>query len=274
MKDGQKQPEFNAEYIDSLLSMGTPKMEAEKAPPAVQEPVPVPGKRSRKAIVILAAIIAVTVVLCLLPDLLAKLQADLWQTRCQEAYSDLVVQNAYHYRLRESSKESQDQKAEVLESECWDYRKDRLKITYNTPTDKTYSLYRNGHHYIREVTDEDPNAEWIYKADVLSESISTPRTLEEGGYTYESVSASFTGTKVTYAWEYQPPAGGDGVLHATKRMTFHFDAHGELVGLVVESESGNGSWYQYLCLEYTFLSTDKKQINDTIRQCYKEATGE
>lgn len=261
MKDGQKQPEFNAEYIDKLFSREEQKRET---PSAAVDAAPNQWQRTRKAVLILTALVAVAVVL----GALMYLRPARWQNRCEEVWTDLISRKAFHYSLQTVEKEEKDQPAEVVQSECWQYRNDRLQITSRTETDKIYTLYKDTHRYTKEDSLESPNAGWT-RMDMTSPlTVAYSKTLAEAGYVYDSVRSSFGGAKVTYRWL------GGSFAQDNRCIEFLFDISGELIGLTVEREQSGNEWYQYLSLEYTFFSTPEDEIRATIRQCYKEATGE
>lgn len=261
MKDGQKQPEFTAEYMDKLFSREEQKRET---PSAAVDAAPNQWQRTRKAVLILTALVAIAVVL----GALVYLRPARWQNRCEEVWADLISQKAIHYSLQTVEKEEKDQPAEVVQSECWQYRNDRLRITSRTETDKIYTLYKNTNLYTKEDSLESPNAGWSYVDTTSQLTVAYSKTLAEAGYVYDSVRSSFGGTKVIYRWS------GGSSAQDNRCIEFLFDISGELISLTVEREQSGDEWYQYLSLGYTFFPTPEDEIRDTIRQCYKEATGE
>ena len=281
MKEEQREPEFTPEYIDQLFSSTSPKPKPEKAPEAVppaeqKEPVftaakaaamqeteteeyePEPKKVWRKPLLILAAAAVVTVVLCMnilnaIVNAKANANSDKWQTRCEEAYAELVSRNAYHYTRQITIGER------TKNAECWHHGSKQLSISdWSSPGQKYYELFVNQIRYTRVVEADGSAFKWKHKADTSWIVDTTPKTLAEGHYILKSISGSLAGTDVTFKKDKRGSAD---------RLIFHFDAGGNFTAL---SETGNVEM-DTVTRHYTFLPTSDEEILATIEKYHEDA---
>ena len=262
MSNKQESPEFNAQYIDHLLSG----LSAGKAPEVpAEQPMEQPEKcrRTRKQrphswILILAATLAAFLVLSLfLPELIAAVGSNRWQATAEEAYSELVGKSSHHFKLHHTVERAGEDR-QAYRSENWAWVNNHLYITQESKETVSYELVRNSHHYSKEVTPEDPDAEWVYHGSMIDTKANRPKTLAEANYTFFSVRGTLTGTEVTYLKNESKDA----------QLTLKFNWDGTLVGITVFRKTNRAPYWKD---EYTLLQTDSEEISNKIRDTYKEA---
>lgn len=261
-KRGKELPEFNAEYIDKLFSLDmkgkiteilAPAEETFRRTDPAETPEPKVKKSRRKPILLLAAV-ALIVLLCLtLPNILANVQADRWQKRCEEAYLALVSQGIYHYKRTSPGGEY------VSETEIWIHGDNQLSISDWVSFDQIrIELWMGPHRYSKVIEGENTHSKWKFKGSAVRVTEEYSDTLADGKYIRSTIRGSFTGTEVTFRHE----------KYGYKKLTFHFDASGTLVGLSAKSSTeGKPS-----TTVYTFLPTAEEEILATIQKYYEEAT--
>lgn len=264
MSNKQESPEFNAQYIDQLLS--GPSVGKAPEPPA-EAPAPEPPKtrptatrHPRRWILILTAFLVAVVSLCLLlPDLLANAQSDRWQARCKEAYAELMSKQRPFLievqRYHESEKTSEESTVTH-----WQYGKDYL--TVETSKEKTtHQLAIGNRVFVKTDTPDNPDGIWKTFDIFIGTGSDAPKTFSNLDHALPSIRATLLRVDVTFS---QVNASG-----IAQTICFHFDPFGKLLGINTTIAGDSVSRQQNL----TVLSTNPEKIKSAIQKAYEEATG-
>lgn len=267
-KRGKELPEFNAEYIDKLFSLDTKGKITEIPAPAEEtfrrtDPAETPEpkvKKSRRKPILLLAAVALIVLLCLtLPNILANVQADRWQKRCEEAYAELMTEQrpflVVVQRYHESEKASEESTVTH-----WQYGNDYLTIE-SSKEKTTHLLTKDNRIFKRTVTPDNPNGRWMPVDIILDPGSNTPNTFSNLDHALPSIRATLLRVDVTFT---QVNTSG-----VTQTVCFHFNPFGKLLGINTTIARDTISYQQNL----TVLSTNPEKIKSAIQKAYEEATG-
>ena len=210
-------------------------------------------------ILIPAVILSVVLILgILVPDLVANLSANHWQDKTEKTYNQMVYDPMHHYKL--TIKRETTEGKQTRQRECWLWNRNHLYITREEGDALAYELVVNSDIYKKIVTPENPDVPWGPKGSVI-DADTTTKTFQERNWVFSRISGTLAGPEVTYV-----KSGPQNI-----QVTFRFNWDGTLTGITASLRSERVPYREDV---YTFLETDDKEIRDTIKEAFNEATKE